>query len=92
MRQKGIVCIWLTLVSQCCLAAGTAEITRVDDLVILSNGAAEISFDLKSGRYSGKNLVTGKFAFTQAQFRLDAGKRPWRAPDMVYRFEEEGIR
>ncbi len=87
-----MLCLWLTLVSQCCLAAGPAEITRLDDRVILSNGAAEISFDLKSGRYSGTNLVTGKLTFAEAQFRLDPGKRPWRAPEMVHRFEQESIR
>ncbi|NQV33071.1 MAG: hypothetical protein HQ515_10270, partial [Phycisphaeraceae bacterium] len=81
----------LALWSPCCLAAGRVEIARGDTQVILSNGAAEISFNLESGRYSGKNLLTGKFAFSDAQFRLDAGKRSWRAPKMTYRFEQEDV-
>ena len=92
MRQKRMLCQWLSCVMAWpCLAAGSVEIARVDTQVILSNGAAQISFDLESGRYSGKNLVTGKLAFAEARFRLDAGKRPWRDPKMTYRFEQEDI-
>ena len=91
VKHTGWLFVMLAWGAQCCLAVGTVKIAEIDNQVVISNGAAEISFDLASGRYSGKDLVTGTFAFVEAQFRMDAGKRPWREPKMAYHFEQEDV-
>lgn len=54
----------------------------------IGNESVRVSFDLKTGQYSGVDLADGVMVFKDAWFRI--GEGGWKEPEYVYRAEDLG--
>lgn len=63
--------------------AHAVEVSEKSDLISIENSSLRLSFDLKSGKYSGADLVSGVTAFSNARFTVD--EVGWKEPDKATR-------
>lgn len=59
------------------------EVSEKGNLISIENRSLRLSFDLKSGKYSGTDLASGVTAFSNARFTVD--EVGWREPDQPTR-------
>lgn len=75
-------------------AAHAVEVTEEANSVVIANETLRISYDLKSGTYSGTDLASGLTVFSNARFTVDetgwkqpAGEtRMWKSEDLNDKF------
>lgn len=77
---------WSTLIE-----AQSVKIQNVGESITISNDFASLDFNLKTGRYSGKDIKGDKTVFTDASFVLDGSRSEWKQPKYEYTWSEGTI-
>jgi len=93
MSNKIKICIVaLVCMIQYRAGADTVTIKQKDRYVTIANKTTQIKFNLRTGKYSGKNLQSNLTMFKNAKFQIDPSPtRTWREPKTTYTYEQKNI-